>query len=94
MLRWLDVVVDEAVLCQKLFFSVGEGYWIVISATYGIAPRNMYRKIDAVIVNHCAGISCGIRGGHKQPYIPLSLYSLGSSFLAFMLNDDDARELA
>lgn len=25
-LRWLDEVVDDAVLCQKLFFSVGEGY--------------------------------------------------------------------
>lgn len=33
MLRWLDVVVDEAVRCQKLFFSVGEGYRVLISVT-------------------------------------------------------------
>ena len=60
----------------------------------------MYREIDTIAIDHCfvsiefdrypGTLLCDI----CTEDIPLSLYSLGSSFLALMLNDEDVLESA
>lgn len=97
-LRFRELVVDEVgVLCQKLFFSGGEG--CLLSAD--VSPKNMhypaYRKVDAAVINHCERTvsthksSCGgalVRHNYTARDLPLNLYSFGSSLLPLMLNAD------
>lgn len=54
----------------------------------------MYRKINAAIIDHCSVSVANIKGGDEPGSVPLSLYSVGSSFRALMLNDEDALESA
>lgn len=60
----------------------------------------MHRKVDAIVIDHYfmskrLDLLAGTRYcDYDTTNIPLSLYSLGSSFLPLMLNDNDALESA
>ena len=70
MLRWLEDMVEVGDFCQKLFFSVGEGYWHpsapLCSCNNGNLLDITHGEIDTTIIDDCLSrissgsqVSCG-----------------------------------
>lgn len=54
-LRWFEDVVDVGVLCQKLFFSVGDGFSSYQPSPSKVRSLSSYWKVYTAVINHCQG---------------------------------------
>ncbi len=56
-LRWFDEVVDVGVRCQKLFFSVGDGYDHMSVDYSDCGIDKSHWKVDPAVVDRCRALS-------------------------------------